>query len=67
MLSRRLGRKRFVVAVACDGREALGMLEQQRFDAILLDIMMPGINGMEVLKAVREKQSAAEPSGPSSW
>ena len=60
MLSRRLGRKGFAVEVACDGREALAILEKQRFDAILLDIMMPDINGMEVLKVVREKQSAAE-------
>ena len=36
-----------------DGRAALTMLDQLRPDMILLDVMMPGINGLEVLKTIR--------------
>jgi DNA-binding response OmpR family regulator len=36
-----------------NGSQALEALEQERFDAILLDILMPGIDGLEVLQAVK--------------
>ena len=36
-----------------DGRAALSMLDQIRPDMILLDVMMPGLDGLEVLKTIR--------------
>jgi CheY-like chemotaxis protein len=36
-----------------DGRAALSMLDQLRPDMILLDVMMPGLNGLDVLKSIR--------------
>jgi CheY-like chemotaxis protein len=39
---------------AQDGSEALDILWRTRVDAILLDLMMPGINGFEILRRVRE-------------
>lgn len=36
-----------------DGYQALEALEHERFDAILLDILMPGIDGLEVLRQVK--------------
>ena len=39
---------------AADGVEALALLEEQDFDAVLLDIMMPGLNGLSVCRAVRK-------------
>jgi sigma-B regulation protein RsbU (phosphoserine phosphatase) len=54
MLSRRLARKGHSVEVAEDGARALEMIEKNDFDLILLDIMMPGIDGYEVLGRLRE-------------
>ena len=36
-----------------DGLQALERLEEERFDAVLLDIMMPGLDGLTVCRAVR--------------
>ncbi|HTM19757.1 MAG TPA: response regulator [Kofleriaceae bacterium] len=44
----------YAVAFAVDGNDALGKLENERPDAILLDVMMPGMNGRQFLKALRE-------------
>lgn len=38
---------------AADGLEALERLEEEAFDAVLLDIMMPGLDGLSVCRAVR--------------
>ena len=41
---------------ACfDGKEALYYLENTEYDAAVLDIMMPGMDGLEVLRAARKK------------
>jgi two-component system, chemotaxis family, protein-glutamate methylesterase/glutaminase len=41
------------VNVASDGLEALNALKQERFDAILTDVMMPGMDGIELIQKVR--------------
>ena len=38
---------------AADGVQALTLLEENEYDAVLLDIMMPGLNGLSVCRAVR--------------
>ncbi|AKQ54080.1 response regulator transcription factor [Bordetella hinzii] len=43
----------FMPDVAYDGRAALGMLERQEFDAVLLDVGLPGMDGYAVLNALR--------------
>lgn len=60
MLSRRLTRRGHTVACAEDGQAALAMLDEGAFDLVLLDIMMPGISGIEVLTRIRETRDAAE-------
>jgi CheY-like chemotaxis protein len=59
-LSRQLERVGYEVDTAEDGLKALEMIDQQRFDLILLDVMMPGLTGIELLKIVRGDHSAAE-------
>jgi CheY-like chemotaxis protein len=60
MLSRRLLKKGFQVLVAEGGREALSAIESQPVDLVLLDIMMPGMSGVEVLEELRKTRSAAD-------
>jgi EAL domain-containing protein (putative c-di-GMP-specific phosphodiesterase class I) len=47
----------FEVEVAEDGEAALRMLEDQRYDAVLTDISMPRLSGIELLRAVRERDA----------
>lgn len=56
MLSRRLERLGYQVAVAQDGREALAMVAGEPFDLILLDIVMPELNGYEVLQCLKASE-----------
>lgn len=60
MLSRRLSRRGHTVDTAEGGQQALDMIAEQAFDVILLDIMMPGISGMEVLETLRKTYTASE-------
>jgi adenylate cyclase len=60
MLSRRLKSRGYVVLTADDGPQCLDLVKGQRFDLILLDIMMPGMSGIDVLKIIRERYSVAE-------
>ena len=48
-----LGRAGFEVDTISDGAEALERLRRQSFSALVLDIMLPGMNGIDVLKAIR--------------
>jgi signal transduction histidine kinase len=60
MLSRRLKREGYTVTIAEDGYQALEMIKQTKFDLILLDIMMPGISGFEMMPIIRQTRSLAE-------
>ncbi len=60
MLSRRLARQGHIVATAVDGTSALALIGKHRFDVILLDVMMPGMDGFEVLKHIRIEYTALE-------
>ena len=60
MLSRRLVKRGFTVATAEDGPRALAMIAAEPFDLILLDIEMPGMTGIDVLKTLREKTTRAD-------
>ncbi len=53
-LTRRLAREGYAnVTTANDGQQALELLRAQRFDLILLDIMMPELNGYQVLEQLK--------------
>ncbi|NJN96650.1 MAG: response regulator [Anaerolineales bacterium] len=53
MLSRRLLRQGHQIEMATNGREALAIITAHKFDLVLLDIMMPEMNGYEVLEHIK--------------
>lgn len=57
-LSRRLINRGYEVCTAFSGQEALAAIENKTFTVILLDIMMPEMNGIETLKKIRAKDPA---------
>jgi phosphoserine phosphatase RsbU/P len=60
-LMRRLTREGYTnLTAVADGREALDLLRSKLFDLILLDIMMPGVNGYEVLEHMKADPTLRE-------
>jgi len=60
MLARRLQQRAFDVDVAEGGAKALEMVERGDYDLLLLDVMMPEIDGLTVLTILREDYSPAQ-------
>src|SRR5439155_9857397 len=54
VLRRGLGLDGFRVELAEDGREALAALQRDEFDLVVLDVLMPGLSGLEVCRRLRE-------------
>ena len=55
LLARRLKKENYTVDACFDGEDALAYLEGARYDALILDIMMPKKDGLDVLKTMRKK------------
>ncbi|MBY6053759.1 response regulator [Cytobacillus firmus] len=47
----------FEVDEAEDGEEALKLLEKKQFDLVILDYMMPGLTGLDVIRKIRGEQA----------
>lgn len=56
-ISNALEGKGYAIDMALSGEEALNKEEENKYDIIIADLMMPGISGMELLKVVRNKRS----------
>ena len=52
-----LKRNGYTVSVAKDGREALDIMDKEHIDLVVLDVMMPEMDGYEFTKIVRESQN----------
>lgn len=55
MVNHYLTKEGFDIVHAFDGEEGIRRFQEQAYDLILLDIMLPELNGMDVLKIIREK------------
>ena len=53
MLSRRLARKGYEVALAVDGREGVAMAGSGAYDLILMDMSLPGLDGWEATRQIK--------------
>ncbi len=58
LLKRELARKGFYVEAAADGGEALKLLREKTFDVILLDIVMPGMDGVSLMEKMKGDPAA---------
>ncbi len=58
LLKKELARKGFHVEAAADGSAALEILKESTFDVLLLDIMMPGIDGISLMKKLQTDPAA---------
>jgi CheY-like chemotaxis protein len=60
LLRRFFGNRGYRIETADSGPAALALIEEQSFDAVLLDIVMPGMEGIEVLKRIRTVHPKSE-------
>ncbi len=53
LMSKRLGKRNFEVATAASGEEAIERVKERSFDVVVLDVKMPGMNGLEALRRIK--------------
>ena len=59
LVQKMLSRLKFEIRTAANGQQALDAVAERKPDLILLDLMMPGIDGFEVIKRLREDPATA--------
>ena len=60
VLSERLTNRGLHVSSVTSGEEAVAMVENKNFDAVVVDLAMPGIDGIETTKKIKEKRPDLE-------
>jgi len=59
-IMKRLRARKMEVAGANSGPKALEMLDTEEFDVVVLDVKMPGMDGIETLRAIKQKKPLVE-------
>lgn len=57
MLQNYLMKEGYVISTALDGIDGIHQFQQNRFDVVIVDVMMPRLDGIEVIKRVRDKSA----------
>jgi DNA-binding NtrC family response regulator len=60
VMAERMEARGLEVSATMSAEEALDMIKKDSFDAIILDLQMPGMDGIEALKAIKEVQPEAQ-------
>jgi len=60
LISQKLVKESYNVSEAVDGEEGLKKVKDEKPDLVLLDLILPGIDGFEVLARMREEQGVAK-------
>ncbi len=60
LVQKMLARFNFTLRTAANGQQALDAVAERKPDRILLDLMMPGIDGFEVIRRLRENPETAD-------
>lgn len=60
LISQKLLREGYEISEAVDGEKGLKMAKDEKPDLILLDLILPGLDGFEVLSKIKEDPAAAE-------
>jgi DNA-binding response OmpR family regulator len=56
IIAERIRARGMDVSTATSVEDALHMVEEESFDVVIMDFMMPGMNGFQTLKAIKEKK-----------
>ena len=59
-LARRLGKRDFDISTATEGKQAISLAKKEKFDVAILDMKMPGMDGMELLGILKKKHKFLE-------
>jgi DNA-binding NtrC family response regulator len=60
ILQKELARRQYDVSVANDGKSALEFCQKVDYDVVVLDMMMPNVNGLQVLKTLKQAEPCPE-------
>lgn len=60
LISYSLRKEGFIVEQVFDGDEAVEKLKRENFSIVILDIMLPGINGFDICKEIKESGNSSE-------
>lgn len=59
LLTRKLANEGFIISEAIDGEEGIKKIREEKPDLVLLDLILPGIDGFEVLSRAKEDPNTA--------